>query len=53
LDENRIAGGDATELFKLVEEAFDVVALAIKSFGPAEALLPPDRVGNVSGGRVP
>lgn len=45
-----IAGGDATELFELVEEAFDVVALAVKCLGPAEALLAADHVGNVGDG---
>jgi hypothetical protein len=33
------AGSDTTELLELVEEAFNVVALAIDGFGPAEALL--------------
>lgn len=45
-----VAGGDATELLELVEEAFNVVALAIDSFGPAEALFAPDHVGNVGDG---
>src|SRR5215469_733907 len=47
-----IAGGDATELLDLVEEAFDMVALAIESFGAAEALLAPDHIGNVGGSRA-
>jgi hypothetical protein len=45
-----VAGGDATELFKLVEEALDVVALAVESLCPAEALVSPDHVGNVGNG---
>ena len=45
-----VAGSDATELLELVEEAFNVVALAIDSFGPAEALFAPDHVGNVGDG---
>ena len=36
-------------MLELVEEAFDVVALAVESFGPSEALLAPDHVGNVGG----
>jgi|SRR5262252_1528594 len=47
-----IAGGDATELLDLVEEAFDMVALAIESFGASEALLAPDHIGNVGGSRA-
>ena len=45
-----VTGSDATELLELVEEAFDVVALAIKGFGPAEVLLAPDHVWNVGDG---
>ena len=42
-----IAGGDAPELLQPVEETFDVVALSIDAFLPAEALLPVGFFGNV------
>lgn len=42
----------AIELIELVE-AFDVVALAIEMFGPPEALLALDDVGNIGGGAAP
>jgi len=45
-----VAGGDAPELFELVEEALDVVALAVECLGPTETLLTPDHVGNVGDG---
>jgi len=45
-----VAGGDATELFELVEEAFDVIALAVESLRPTEALLAPDHVWDVGDG---
>ena len=45
-----VTGGDATELLELIEEAFDVISLAVESFGPPEALFAPDHVGNVSDG---
>lgn len=45
-----VASGDAPELLELVEEAFDMVALAIKCLGPTEALLAPDHVGDVGDG---
>ena len=45
-----VAGGDTPELFELVEEALDMVALAIEGLGPTEALLAPDHVGNVGDG---
>jgi hypothetical protein len=45
-----VAGGDAPELFELVEEAFDIVALAVQGFGPTEAFLAPDHVGNIGDG---
>ena len=45
-----IAGGDAAEILKLVEETLDVVALAVERLGPAEALFAPDHVGNVGNG---
>jgi len=45
-----VAGGDAAELFELVEEALDVISLAVEGFRPTEALLAPDHVGNVGNG---
>jgi len=45
-----VASGDTPELLELVEEAFDVVTLAIESLGPTEALLAADHVGNVGDG---
>jgi hypothetical protein len=42
-----VAGRDAAELLELIEEALDLVALAVERFGPAKALLAPDHVGNV------
>ena len=42
-----IAGRDTAELLKLVEEAFDEVALAVDRLCPAEPALAPDHVGNV------
>lgn len=45
-----VAGGDTPELFEPVEEALDMVALAIECLGPTEALLAPDHVGNVGDG---
>ncbi len=45
-----IAGGNAAELFELVEEALDMVALAVKSLSPAEALFASDHIGNVGNG---
>lgn len=45
-----VAGGDAPELFELVEEALDIVALAVECLGPTEALFAPDHVGNVGDG---
>ena len=41
---------DVTELFELVEEAFDEIALAIERLLPAEPSLAPDHVGNVGDG---
>jgi hypothetical protein len=38
------------KLLELVEEALDMVALAIEGLGPTEALLAPDHVGNVGDG---
>jgi len=40
----------AAELFELVEEAFDEIALAIERLLPAEPSLAPDHVGNVGDG---
>ena len=34
-----VAGGDTSELLELVEEALDMVSLAIEGLGPTEALL--------------
>src|SRR6476661_6932250 len=45
-----VARCDAAELFKFVEEALDVVTLAVECLGPTEALFPPDHVGNVGDG---
>ena len=45
-----VAGGDTPELLELVEEALDMVALAIEGLGPTEALLAADHVGNVGDG---
>ena len=45
-----IARGDATELFELVEEALNMIALTVKRLGPAKALLAPDHVRNVGDG---
>ncbi len=45
-----VAGGDATELLELVEEALDIVALAVQRFGPTEALFAPDHIGDVGDG---
>ena len=42
-----VAGCDAPELLQLVEEAFDVVALAIDDFLPPESLFAVGFVGNV------
>jgi hypothetical protein len=45
-----VAGGDAPELFELVEEALDIVALAVECLGPTKALLAADHVGNIGDG---
>ena len=45
-----VAGGDAPELFELVEEALDIVAFTIECLGPTKALLAPDHVGDVGDG---
>ena len=42
-----VAGGDAPELLQLVEEALDLVAVAVERLAPAEALLAVRCVGNV------
>ena len=42
-----VARGDAAELFELVEEAFDKVALAVQCLFPAESPFAPARVGDV------
>jgi hypothetical protein len=45
-----VAGRDTAELFELVEEAFNLVALAVERFSPAKALLAPNHVGDVGDG---
>jgi len=42
-----VAGGDAPELFELIEEALDIVALAVECLLPTKALFATDHVGNV------
>jgi hypothetical protein len=42
-----VAGGDAPELLQLVEEALDLVAVAVERLAPAEALLAVRCVGNI------
>jgi hypothetical protein len=45
-----VPSGDATELFELIEEALNLITLAIKCLGPTEAFFAPDHVGNVGDG---
>jgi hypothetical protein len=47
-----VASGDAAELLELVEEAFDLVALAVDGLLPAEFLLTVGAVGNVGNGTL-
>ena len=47
-----VASGDAAELLELVEEAFDLVALAVDGLLPAEFLLTVGAVGNVGNGNL-
>jgi len=45
-----VSGGNAAELLELIEEAFDVVALAIDSFLPSVLLFAVGAVRNVGDG---
>lgn len=47
-----VAGGDAPELLQLVEEALDLVAVAVERLAPAEALLAVRCVGNIRDGAL-
>jgi hypothetical protein len=42
-----VSGGDAPELFELVEEALDLIALAVERPGPTKALFASNHVGNI------
>ena len=42
-----VAGSDTPELLQLVEEALDVIALAVDGFLPAKPLFPVGFVGNI------
>jgi hypothetical protein len=45
-----VSSGDTEELFELVEEALDLIALAVEGLSPTKALFSSNHVGNVGDG---